>query len=121
VTTSPSQSGSELPEVDIGRCPLKGDGRAINDEAVTPEAGAKDRERAPQGIARVRPIRLWPEERRERLSARRAAHHGEVREERDRLAGVEGDRTVAHGDLDRAQEPDRKAGRSKPHRRNDTG
>ncbi len=85
------------------------------------EPGTEDRERAPKRVAGVRPIRLRPEQCCQSFTARRTLDHRQIGQQRDRLAGVEGDPAAIDGDLDGAEEPDGQAGGGRLHPRNDTG
>ena len=110
VAARPRQRRAEAPEVRLDRPLLEGDRRAIDDQAPPTQPRTEDRERAPEGVPGVGPVGLRPEEGGQRLAARRAPHHREVGQQRDRLARVEGDRAAIDRDLDRAEEPDRDAG-----------
>ena len=84
----------------------QGDGRAVDVEPSVAEGRAQDRQRAPQGAASGLVVRLGPEHRRELVPGVRSTLHAEQRQDRRRLAGVDGQRLAVHADVEWAENAD---------------
>ena len=70
------------------------------------EARVEHGERAAEGTPGVDPVRLRPEQGRQRVAVDRPADHGEIGQQGDGLAGVDGERRAVDQNLDGAEEPD---------------
>jgi hypothetical protein len=107
VGADPPEGGPEPAQVDLGRGLVEHDRPAVDAQPDPTESRVEHGERAPEGTPGVHPIRLRPEERRERVAVDRPARHGKVGQEGNRLARVDGERRAVDQHLDGAEETER--------------
>ena len=111
MASHPGEGRPERRDVEVDGTARERDRRPVDLESPIADCRIEDRQGPAQGASRPFAVGLRPQERGEDLAGRRSPGRREIREDRDRLPGVDSQRFAVDADVDRPEQPDDQTGR----------